>query len=469
MQDLRRACFMENDMIRKNEFYEAEIEGITLEGSGIARMDGFAVFVPMTAPGDRVRFKAVKVLKHYGFGILDKVITPSPDRLEEDTDGCPCYRQCGGCAFRHISYEAEEKIKEQSVRDAFERLGGFSMEPLPILGALRTDHYRNKAQYPLGTGKDGKITAGFYARNSHRIVPAMDCPLQPVAFSKIVRFVVGFLNQNNLSAYDELTGKGSYRHIYLRQAPGTGEIMLCMVAASKNPPKIKGLAEAVRQVFPEVMSVWLNINPEKTNVILGKEYRLLSGKAQITDDFLGRKLSISPASFYQVNREQAQRLYTLAFDFAEFDGTEHLLDLYCGIGSIGLSASDRIARLTGVEIVPQAVENARQNAAANGVDAEFFCADASGAAKKLAADGAKPDVILVDPPRKGCGIEVLEAIFAMAPQKVVMISCNPATAARDCKILSEGGYRLLKYQPVDLFPRTGHCECVTVLKKEELR
>ncbi|MGI5895038.1 MAG: 23S rRNA (uracil(1939)-C(5))-methyltransferase RlmD [Candidatus Merdivicinus sp.] len=452
-------------MIRKNEFYEAEIEGITLEGSGIARIEGFAVFIPLTVPGDRVRFKAVKVLKHYGFGILDKVIRPSSDRLPEQEQGCGCFRQCGGCAFRHISYQAEARIKEQSVRDAFQRLGGFSLDPLPILSAPHTDHYRNKAQYPLGLDRNGNIIAGFYARNSHRIVPAENCPLQPVVFSKIVRFVVNFLSRNHLSVYQEETHRGHYRHIYLRQAPGTGEIMLCMVAAVKNPPKIRELAAAAQQAFPEIVSVWLNVNPDQTNVILGKEYRLLAGKEQITDEFLGKILAISPASFYQVNRGQAQRLYTLAFDFAEFSGTEHLLDLYCGIGSIGLSASDRIARLTGVEIVPQAVENARHNAEANGVSAEFFCADASGAAKKLAADGAKPDIILVDPPRKGCGTEVLEAIFAMAPKKVVMISCNPSTAARDCKILASGGYRLLKYQPVDLFPRTGHCECVALLEK----
>lgn len=452
-------------MIQKNEFYEAQIEGITLEGSGIARVNGFTMFIPMTAPGDRIRFKAVKVLKHYGFGLLDQVLSPSSDRLPEERQGCGCYRQCGGCAFRHITYEAEQRLKQQSVQDAFQRLGGFELEPLPILGAVQTEHYRNKAQYPLGTNREGKIIAGFYARNSHRIVPMKSCPLQPVIFSDIVQFVLLFLNENHLTAYDEQSGKGIYRHIYLRQVPSTGEIMLCMVAAVKNPPRIQELAVAVQQAFSQVASIWLNVNPAKTNVILGSEYRLLAGKDQITDEFLGKKLAISPASFYQVNQTQAQRLYELAFEFAEFTGKEHLLDLYCGIGSIGLSAADRIGKLTGVEIVPQAVENARQNAAANGIEAEFFCADASGAAKKLAAQGAKPDVILVDPPRKGCGIEVLEAIFAMAPQKVVMISCNPATAARDCKILAEGDYHLIKYQPVDLFPRTGHCECVAVLKK----
>ena len=462
---LRGAYFEGNNMIQKNQYLESKIESLTLEGSGVAHADGFALFVPLTAPGDKARIKVVKVLKRYGFGILDEILAPSPDRLPEEEQGCGCYRQCGGCAFRHITYEAELRLKENAVRDAFQRLGGFELSPLPILGAPSVNHYRNKAQYPLGTGKDGKITAGFYARGSHRLVPAVDCPLQPVIFSDILRFVLEFLNTHRLTAYEETTGKGDYRHVYLREAPSTGEIMLCMVASRKNPPKVKELAQRVREAFPAVASVYLNINPDKTNVILGKEYRLLEGKEQITDLFLGKKMAISPASFYQVNQPQAQRLYELAFDFAEFSGEEHLLDLYCGIGSIGLSASDRIGKLTGVEIVPQAVENARQNAKLNGVEAEFFCADASGAAKKLAAEGAKPDVILVDPPRKGCGGPVLEAIFEMAPQKVVMISCNPATAARDCKILAEGGYRLMKYQPVDLFPRTGHCECVAVLKK----
>ncbi len=452
-------------MVQKNQYLEAAIESLTLEGSGVTHADGFALFVPLTAPGDVARIKVVKVLKRYGFGILDEILSPSPDRVSEEEQGCGCYRQCGGCAFRHITYEAELRLKENAVRDAFQRLGGFEQAPLPILGAPSVNHYRNKAQYPLGMGRDGKITAGFYARGSHRLVSAVDCPLQPVIFSDILRFVLDFLNAHHLSVYDEASGKGDYRHVYLREAPSTGEIMLCMVASRKNPPKIQELAKQVRETFPAVASVYLNVNPEKTNVILGKEYRLLEGNPQIVDEFLEKKLAISPASFYQVNQAQAQRLYNLAFDFAEFTGTEHLLDLYCGIGSIGLSASDRIGKLTGVEIVPQAVENARQNAKLNGVEAEFFCADASGAAKKLAAEGAKPDVILVDPPRKGCGAEVLEAIFEMAPEKVVMISCNPATAARDCRMLAEGGYQLVKYQPVDLFPRTGHCECVALLRK----
>lgn len=453
-------------MLVKNQFYEARIEGITLEGSGVARVDGFAVFIPLAAPGELVRFKAVKVLRHYAFGLLDRVLSPSPDRISDAEQGCPVYRRCGGCAFRHIRYEAELRVKEDAVRDAFRRLGGFEEAPLPILPSPAVARYRNKAQYPLGRDRDGRITAGFYARNSHRIVPAEDCPLQPAAFSEILRFVLDFLNRNHLSTYEEESGRGDYRHIYLREAPGTGEMMLCMVAARKNPPGAAELAAAVRAAFPAVRSVYLNVNPEKTNVILGKEYRLLAGTPQIVDRFLGKELAISPASFYQVNQPQAQRLYELAFDFAELRGGEHLLDLYCGIGSIGLSASDRIGKLTGVEIVPQAVENARQNAARNGVEAEFFCADASAAAKRLAAGGERPDVIFVDPPRKGCGAEALEAILEMAPPKILMISCNPATAARDCKILCAGGYRLVKYQPVDLFPRTGHVETVVRLSRE---
>ena len=453
-------------MVSKNQFYEAAIEGMTLEGSGVARVDGFAVFIPLAAPGDFVRFKVVKVLKRYAFGLLDRVLTPSPDRLPEAEQGCPVYRRCGGCAFRHIRYEAERRLKEEAVRDAFRRLGGFELDPLPILAAPETDRYRNKAQYPLGIGPDGRVAAGFYARNSHRIIPAADCPLQPVIFSEIIRFVTDFLTQNRLPVYDEQSGTGVYRHIYLREAPGTGEVMLCLVAACPDPPKAKELAARVRERFPAVVSIWLNVNPARTNVILGERYDLLSGKEQITDLFLGKRLSISPASFYQVNQPQAERLYQLAFDFAGFDGSEHLLDLYCGIGSIGLSAADRISRLTGVEIVPQAVENACFNAAQNGVPrAEFFCADASAAAKRLAAEGARPDVVIVDPPRKGCGREVIEAIFEMGPGRVVMISCNPATAARDCALLAGGGYRLEKYQPVDLFPRTGHVETVVLLSK----
>lgn len=450
-------------MVCKNVYYEGEVTGTTLEGSGIVRIEGFTIFVPMAAPGDRIRLKVVKVLKSYGFGLLDQVLTPSPDRRLVD---CPCYRQCGGCAFRHIRYQAELRLKEAAVRDAFQRVGGFPLAPLPIVGALEDSRCRNKAQYPLGVGKDGKIIAGFYARNSHRIIPAGDCLLHPVAFGEILCCIVDFLNQNLASVYNEGTGKGLFRHVYLRQASSTGEILVCLVTTKARPPKIGELAELLREKFPQIVGVCVNVNKASTNVVLGERYEQIWGKGALEDIFLGRRFSISPAAFYQVNQPQAQRLYNLAFDFAGFSGQETLLDLYCGIGSIGLSAAGRVKKLIGVEIVPQAVENAWENARKNGVgNAEFFCGDASAAAQRLAEESLHPDVIILDPPRKGCAPEGLEAVCQMSPEKLVMISCNPATAARDCKFLAKKGYLLEKYQPVDLFPRTGHVETVCLLSK----
>lgn len=456
-------------MIAKNQTYEVRIEDITLEGSGVCRIDGFAVFVPMTAPGDLARVKIVKVLKSYGFGIMEELLEPSPDRGADPCGGCGVFRRCGGCAFRHLTYKAELRLKEKAVRDAFQRLGGFTEEPLPILGAEQTDGYRNKAQYPLAVMSDGAIAAGFYARNSHRVVPAENCPLQPPVFGKILGEILEFLREYRLPVYREETGQGIYRHVYLRQAPSTGKVLVCLVAVKKNPPRIRELAERLVKKFPETAGVWVNVNPERTNVILGKNWQHIWGERELVDTLLGVELGISPASFYQVNKAQTERLYRLAFDFGEFSGDEELLDLYCGIGSIGLTAYRQIGRLTGVEVVPEAVENARKNARRNGMDrAEFFCADASGAAKRLAEQGLRPGVIVVDPPRKGCGPEVIEAIGEMAPEKVLMISCNPSTAARDCKALCGMGYRLVKYQPVDLFPRTGHVETVVLLSKGEI-
>lgn len=450
-------------MIEKNQSYTALVEDMTLDGSGVCRVDGFAVFVPMTATGDKIRFKAVKVLKNYGYGILEEIITPSADRIPVD---CPSFRQCGGCSFRHISYEAELRLKEKAVRDAFQRIGGFTLESEPIMSAPEPEHYRNKAQYPLGMDENGNTVAGFYAKRSHRIIPTDCCGIQDERFAPIVRWILKFINEHKISVYDETTGRGLLRHIYLRVGRSSGEIMVCLVATGKKLPHCQEFIQGLKNQFPQVTSVVLNRNSRNTNVILGEENYLLSGNGTIKDFFLGQEFHIAPAAFYQVNKEQAERLYSLAFEYAQFTGQELLLDLYCGIGSIGLSAYSQIGRLIGVEVVAPAVESAKVNAALNRADrAEFICADAKKAAKDLAQRGLQPDVILVDPPRQGCDREVLQSIAQMAPEKVVMISCNPSTAARDCKILSEQGYELVKYRGVDMFPRTGHVETVCLLSK----
>lgn len=451
-------------MIEKNKSYTAWVEDLTLEGSGICKIEGFAVFVPMTAVGDQIRFKAVKVLKSYGYGILEEILTPSPDRIAVD---CPSYQQCGGCAFRHIRYEAELRLKDKSVRDAFQRLGGFSLEPEPIVGALNPEHYRNKAQYPLGVDQNGNAIAGFYAKRSHRIIPTDCCRIQDEEFAPLVQWILRFINEHKISIYDEKTGKGLLRHIYLRVGRSSGERMVCLVVNGKKLPFSQEFVQELQKQFPQVTSVVLNRNFRNTNVILGDEFDVLSGKDAIHDIFLNKEFCIAPPAFYQVNKEQAERLYTLAFEYAQFTGNELLLDLYCGIGSIGLSAYDQVNSLVGVEVVAPAVESARKNAALNGAErTEFICGDAKQAAKDLAQRDLQPDVILVDPPRQGCDREVLQSIVEMSPEKVVMISCNPSTAARDCKILAEEGYELIRYRGVDMFPRTGHVECVVLITRK---
>lgn len=454
-------------MIKKNQIVEFEITGITSEGNGVGRADGMAVFVPQTAVGDYVRVQIVKVLKSYAYGIVNEVITPSESRQEPD---CPVFRKCGGCTFRHLKYEEELKVKSSFVSDSFRRLGGFDIECEPILGCEETDWYRNKAQYPVAM-LDGKAVCGFYASRSHRVVPYTGCRLQPAVFQQIVDFVIGYINDNGIPAYDEVSGKGLVRHIYLRKGWHSNEIMLCVVSKTSSAVKLIGkmVSETgILKLFPDIKSVVVNINPDKTNVILGRENVTVWGTDNISDTMCGNKISLSPMSFYQVNTCQAEKLYGVAADFAALRGDEEVFDLYCGAGTIGLSMIDRINHLTGVEVVKQAVENARANAEANNIsNADFICGDAGEIADRLQKEGKRPDVIIVDPPRKGCDSLTIESIVKMNPEKIVMISCNPATAARDCKILcsAENGYRLERVRGVDMFPRTTACEVVSLLTR----
>ena len=449
--------------MKKNDIVRTEITGMTAEGNGVGRAEGMAVFIPSAAVGDVIMCRIVKVLKSYAFGIIEEMIESSPDRIEPD---CPVYAKCGGCCFRHISYDAEKKIKENVVRDAFLRLGGFSPESfefLPFEGYENSVGCRNKAMYPVGE-KDGKIVCGFYAARSHRIVPYTECLLQPKIFSDIVREVIKYAVEKKIPAYNEETHKGILRHIYLRKGYHSGEIMLCPVVTKKV--KLDGFEERFTKLFPEIKSVYLNINADKTNVILGRKNILVYGSETISDTMCGNKITLSPHSFYQVNTDQAERLYGFAKELAAGGGKGLLLDLYCGAGTIGLSMADRFDKLIGVEVVPQAVENAAENAEKSGVkNAEFICGDAGTISEKLSADGLKPDVIVVDPPRKGCDEKTLSSCIKMSPERIVMISCNPATAARDCAYLTDNGYRLVSVRGVDMFPRTGHVECVALLSK----
>lgn len=447
--------------MEKNDVIQLEITGLTNEGSGVGRYEGMAVFVPMTAVGDVILCHIVKVLKSYAYGRVEEMITPSPDRVKNT---CSSFGKCGGCVFRHISYEAELTAKEGFVRDAFERIGGLSPEFLPIRGSESDEGYRNKLQMPVAKADTGEVFCGFYSERSHRVTPIKSCLLQPEIFADICSYIISQVNKLKISVYNEHKHEGVLRHIFLRRGHYSGEICLCLVARRKTP-ELSQLAKRVMSKFPQICGVVLNINKEKTNVILGEKEIVLAGRADITDTMCGNEISISPKSFYQVNTPAAEALYSQAAEFAQPED-KLLLDLYCGAGTIGLSMAKRAGRIIGAEIVPEAVENAIDNAKRNNItNAEFICADAGEAAKQLAQRGEKPDVIILDPPRKGCDEVTLSACAEMAPERIVMISCNPATAARDCKRLSELGYRTERVRAFDLFPRTHHVEAVVLLTR----
>ena len=452
-------------MFKKNDIIPLKIESITSEDSGIGHADGIAVFVPMTAAGDELKVRIVKVQKSYCYGIIEEITHPSPDRIAVD---CPCYKRCGGCSLRHISYDAELREKSGWVRDAVQRIGGFSMEPLPILPSPASTRYRNKAQFPFGKNDDGSSFTGFFARRTHDVIPCEDCALQPSIFGEIAAWVCRYADRHGISVYDETSGTGLLRHLYLRQAASDGSIMLCLVINGSSLPNNKQFAQEVQTAFPSVATVVLNHNTRRDNVILGKEQTVLSGSGLLQDTLCGVSVSLSAHSFYQVNHDSAEQLYREAARLADIKPDEVLLDLYCGAGTIGLSMVQPGQRLIGVEVVPSAVENAKENAVRAGINnAEFLCADAGKAAQILAERGLRPDVIVLDPPRKGCDTATLEAVVRMEPSRIVMVSCNPATMARDISLLQKMGYFLQCYRPVDLFPRTAHVETVCLLSKHQ--
>lgn len=451
--------------MKKNDLCTLEITGMTAEGNGVGRTDdGMAVFVPLTAVGDVISCKIVKLAKSYAYGIIDSIITPSPDRTES---GCPVSSRCGGCTFRHISYSAELAVKDKLVRDAFERIGGFKDITFEDICGGETERYRNKAQYPVAE-LEGKAVCGFYSKRSHRVVPYFGCTLQPKIFGDIAAFCLDFVNTRKISAYTEESGSGILRHIYIRRGFHSGEIMICFVVKSTAAKAdLTELARLAAEKFDGVKSVVMNINPKNTNVIMGEKNITLWGNDEITDTLCGKKITLSPMSFYQVNTAQAEKLYRQGMEYAGLTGGETVLDLYCGAGTIGLAFSDRAAKIIGCEIVPEAVENAKRNAEINGVkNAEFYCGDSGKLAEKLADENIRPDVAVIDPPRKGCDTLTLDSLVRMSPRRIVMISCNPATAARDAKYLSERGYKLMKVRAFDLFPRTSHVECVALMARK---
>ena len=456
--------------LQKNQILTLRIERLSSDGSGVAHSaDGEAVFVPGTAPGDEARVRIVKDCGRYAFGILDELLTPSPDRIPVD---CPVAGPCGGCSLRHLDYAAELRAKQESVLDAFRRIGGLEVPVLDILPSPDVDRYRNKVQFPVGIDKNGVPCIGFYAGRTHRIVPCPDCKLQPSVLNEIGNALCAFFAQQGIRPYDEQSGKGLVRHIFLRRGAHSGQIMVCLVCTRAKLPHAEQLCTALRGQFPAISTILLNVNAKNTNVILGSENHILYGPGYIEDTLCGVPVRLGPLSFYQVNTLAAERLYGVAAQYAQLTPDDTLLDFYCGMGTIGLSMAGQCRELIGVEIVPEAIESAKANAARMGkavaAKSRFFCADAGQAATQLAAEGLHPDIVMLDPPRKGCDEATLSAVVRMAPRRVVYVSCNPATAARDAAWLEQNGYHAEKVQPVDLFPRTKHCECVIALSKGEI-
>ena len=456
--------------LQKNQILTLRIERLSSDGSGVAHSaDGEAVFVPGTAPGDEARVRIVKDCGRYAFGILDELLTPSPDRIPVD---CPVAGPCGGCSLRHLDYAAELRAKQESVLDAFRRIGGLEVPVLDILPSPEVDRYRNKVQFPVGVDKNGAPCIGFFAGRTHRIVPCPDCKLQPSVLNEIGNALCAFFAQQGIRPYDEQSGKGLVRHIFLRRGAHSGQIMVCLVCTRAKLPHAEQLCTALREQFSAISTILLNVNAKNTNVILGSENHILYGPGYIEDTLCGVPVRLGPLSFYQVNTLAAERLYGVAAQYAQLTPDNALLDLYCGMGTIGLSMAGQCRELIGVEIVPEAIESAKANAARMGeavaAKSRFFCADAGQAATQLAAEGLHPDIVMLDPPRKGCDEATLSAVVRMAPRRVVYVSCNPATAARDAAWLEMNGYHAEKVQPVDLFPRTKHVECVIALSKGEI-
>ena len=446
--------------MKKNDIIELTVTAMSSEGSGIGRYDGLAVFVPLSAVGDRLAVKILKVKSNCAFGKIESIIEPSADRCIPD---CEVFSKCGGCVYRHINYDAELKIKKQRVEDCVRRIGSVDMSPAMIVGAESPERYRNKAQYPVSSD----YTVGFYRNHSHDIISSGDCKLQPEVFYQITELFTKFIKEKNLSVFDEKSGRGLIRHLYLRIAEATGEIMVSVVINGNSLPYAEELCEILkRNVGESLKTVVLNINKAKTNVILGDTSKTIFGDGHIFDILCDVKVRINPLSFYQVNRKMAEKLYNKAAKYAE---PQHktVLDLYCGAGTIGLSMAKDAKDIIGVEIIPEAVKDAEFNAENNGIkNARFICADAAKAAEDLNREGIRPDVIILDPPRKGCSEELLHTVAeGFHPERVVYVSCDPATLARDIKILGTLGYKLKEYTAFDLFPRTHHVETVALIER----
>ena len=444
--------------LAKNQEHTVTIEGYGEGGMGVARIDGRVVFVHGALRGEKCRVLILKTLKSVAFAKVLEVIEPSSERITPD---CPYFPRCGGCTYRHIRYEEELRLKKQRVQDNLSRIGGSDVTVEEILGARDTLRYRNKAQYPVS--KDGAV--GFYRARTHEVIECEHCLLVKPEADAAAEALREYMQSCRVAGYDEKTGRGLVRHLYVR-SNAAGESLVCVLVNGDKLPKEDRLVTLLRDACPKCTGIVLGTNTKKGNVILGDRYRTLWGSDRLEDTLCGKTFRLSVPSFYQVNRIQAERLYAKAIEFAGLTGQETVLDLYCGAGTITLALSDHAKKVLGAEIVPEAIDDARENAARNGVkNAEFFCGDASDVAKKLARENLRPDVITVDPPRKGLAADVVESIAEMQPQRVVYVSCDSATMARDVKRLADLGYTAQRACAVDMFPRADHVETVCLLSK----
>lgn len=445
--------------LEKNQLHTVSITGYSAEGMGIARIDSQVVFVHGAVRGETCVIRILKVLKNVAYARVEEIVKPSAGRQEPD---CEHYPACGGCDFRHVTYEEELEAKRMRVQDALRRIGGTSVTVSEILGSEETMYYRNKSQFPLSP----RGRAGFYRARSHDVIPTTECLIQSRQAGDIARAIEEYLRVFNVPAYDERKRKGLLRHIYVRTNK-EGEALVCLIVNGTKLPYEKELVQHIRSACPETVGVVLNVNTKDTNVILGDAYRTLWGEDTLMDTLCGLSFRLSVPSFYQVNRPQAERLYAKAIELAELTGEETVLDLYCGAGTITLAMAGKAGRVIGAEIVPEAIENAKENAQRNGItNAEFFCGDAGDIAAKLASENLRPDVVVVDPPRKGLSEDVISAIGTMSPERVVYVSCDSGTLGRDVKRFAEIGYELETASAVDMFPRTCHVEAVARLARK---
>ena len=463
--------------MNKNEKIVVKIEDIGVNGEGIGKVEGYTLFVKDALISDTVEAVITKAKKNYGYAKMLKILDASPHRVERK---CPVARQCGGCQIQELSYEAQLDFKTKKVYGNLERIGGFSPEFLdtvmePICGMEEPFYYRNKAQFPIGTDREGNIVTGFYAGRTHQIIPNMECALGVSVNQKILQIIVDFMNEYGVSAYNEETGRGLVRHVLIRYGFTTKEIMVCLVINGDNFPKSEKLADKLVQI-EGMTSITYSVNKENTNVIMGKEIGVLWGQGYITDYIGDVKYQISPLSFFQVNPVQTEKLYGLALEYAGLKGNETVWDLYCGIGTISLFLAQKAKKVYGVEIVPQAIDDARNNAKINGIEnAEFFVGKAEEVLPEYYAryekehgEKAYADVIVVDPPRKGCDETLLDTMVEMKPERIVYVSCDSATLARDLKYLCERGYEIQRVKPVDQFPHTVHVETVVLLSRKKV-